>query len=373
MLNVRRARRRGREERDKCKILFRYVELYDTRQKNVGEAYIRLHSTLYGQLPETACRAFELSGGSAHGVLAKRKPILYSPISHRKNPPSSAGKLWSGSAMPVDIQPPGPITGFEHPRCFASADGNCSRQLSREHYISASLLRQIELDGTTKIAGLSWQNPEAFNIISTKTLVSKVLCSRHNSSLSPLDEVMGDFSTAIRKFDKALHKSADSVANEEQEYSGHDIERWMLKCLIGMTISGNLKDRKLKPECVGLLYDRINWPPGWGLYWNQQSGSTTYHSDSLAIQTHKNPANDLILAATFTLRGLPLCLCLGRPDHPQHFGIYRPAGFLFRTPQKERKLTLNWEGDASAQIVLLDRVGIYDGPPPDWREWERRD
>jgi hypothetical protein len=42
------------------------------------ERYIRPHSALNGQSPSTARRALELSGGSAHGALAKPKTMRYS-------------------------------------------------------------------------------------------------------------------------------------------------------------------------------------------------------------------------------------------------------------------------------------------------------
>lgn len=53
------------------------------------------------------------------------------------------------------------ITNYCHPHCYA----NCSTKISQEHFISATLLRKLEL---TKIAGLAWQQPDTFDRIPVK-------------------------------------------------------------------------------------------------------------------------------------------------------------------------------------------------------------
>ncbi len=281
--------------------------------------------------------------------------------------------LFPGASMGImvsNIDPPGARTGFRHPRCFASADANCSTQLSREHTISETLLRQIELNNTAKIAGLRWQAPEAFDIISISSLASKVLCDRHNNALSPLDAAIGKFSLVVREFDHAFRPAAQGAAVDESTCCGADIQRWMIKCLVGMTTSGNLNGA-MKPEFVDVLYARTEWPEGWGLYWLSQPLTTVYHSDSFAIETKVHPKRRTILLARFLIRGMHFGLCLGRPGRPEALGIFKPAALIFRGQGRERRLILKWERPVTSQAVFLDRVGTYDGSPPDWRKWER--
>ena len=58
----------------------------------------------------------------------------------------------------TNTQPPGNRTGFSHPKCYAGGDHNCSEKISREHYDSATVLKQIEFEKTVNIAGLlRWQ------------------------------------------------------------------------------------------------------------------------------------------------------------------------------------------------------------------------
>jgi hypothetical protein len=229
----------------------------------------------------------------------------------------------------------------------------------------------VELSNAVKIAGLHWQENETFNIIGVNKLGSRVLCERHNNALSPLDAVVGGFALAIREFDHAFRVGAQSAPVDEKVFSGDDVQRWMLKCLIGLTASGNL-NAAVKPECVEVLYGRLPWPVGWGLYWLNRNPTTVYHSDSFAIEAAMDPQTQTILLGRFFIRGMHLGLCMGKPDHPQVFGVFRPAALIFRAPGRERRLILQWEGvGASHQAVFLERVGTYDGPPPDWREWEQ--
>jgi hypothetical protein len=47
------------------------------------------------------------------------------------------------------------------------------------------------------ISGLPWQNEQTPTILSRNALKSNVLCQRHNSALSPIDDVASDFLTAL--------------------------------------------------------------------------------------------------------------------------------------------------------------------------------
>ncbi len=188
--------------------------------------------------------------------------------------------------------------------------------------------------------------------------------------LSPLDAAVGSFTEAIRDIDRDLHPRATGAAFERYTFCGEDIERWMLKCLIGMVFSGNING-VLKPECLDLLFDRIPWPDKWGLYWQNDNGNEAYHSDSFMVSTEVHPETQAIMLVRFTLRGLPFGLCLGRPDHPTRFGLLRPKALTFKAKARSRVILLNWSRARSGPPVILRHAGTYDGLPPDWAEWER--
>ncbi|VTU00749.1 Uncharacterized protein OS=Mesorhizobium sp. STM 4661 GN=MESS4_830393 PE=4 SV=1 [Gemmataceae bacterium] len=273
--------------------------------------------------------------------------------------------------MTAQLQPLGAVTGYQHPKCYAGGDTNCSPKISREHFISKTLLRQVELNNTAKVAGLKWQEPETFRLVPLDGLASHILCERHNHALSPLDDAMGRFFEAIGECDRALRPSAPNLAMGCRGFSGVDVERWMLKCIIGLAASGNIKHCELKPECVDLLFGRIDWPEHWGLFFESTATQPIYHFGSIRIETLIDPAKSLILAAKFGIRGLPFYLCLGRPSDPKSIGIWRPSAITFRTGKREETLSLTWDGTKHGPVVILDRIGTYDGPPPNWKEWEQ--
>jgi hypothetical protein len=262
------------------------------------------------------------------------------------------------------IELPGPPTGYRHARCYASVDANCSSKISREHFISKSLLRRIELNNTAKVAGMTWQKPESFDIIAVKGMASKVLCKRHNEALSNLDSVITSLAETIHGFDKTT-----TSVDQNASFNGSDVERWMLKCLFGLSASGNITST-MKPECLDLLFARRHWPEHWGLYFSMMPGPV-YHTDSLLIETRVDPSRNLILAANFYIQGLPLVLVLGKPADPRTFGIWRPEKLLFKFPKSEKTLHLTWDEGRSGAPVILTRSGTYDGSPPSWKDWEK--
>jgi hypothetical protein len=254
-------------------------------------------------------------------------------------------------------------SGYRHPRCYANADANCSTKISKEHFISASLLRKLELNNKAKIAGLAWQEPEKFDLVPVQGLASNILCERHNSALSRLDSLINAFATSIRSFDRA-------PATKHVKFSGSDIERWMLKCLLGLSVSKNIKSQ-LKPECIDLLFGRSDWPEQWGLYFSMGTSAPIYHTDSFLIQTRIDAARSLVLAADFFIQGMPFTLVMGKPGDPKTFGIWRPGQLVFKSPSATQLMNLSWQDKCSGEPVTLTRTGTYDGHPPNWKGWEK--
>jgi hypothetical protein len=49
--------------------------------------------------------------------------------------------------------PPGPNTGYRNDRCYLNVTGNCSPSISKEHYISRSILEEL---GPLTFYGFPW-------------------------------------------------------------------------------------------------------------------------------------------------------------------------------------------------------------------------
>ncbi|MBN2474594.1 MAG: hypothetical protein JXB62_08295 [Pirellulales bacterium] len=149
---------------------------------------------------------------------------------------------------------------------------DCSTRISREHFISHSLIREIEktsLPGERiRIEGFPWQTGGRLHEVSPTVLASKVLCERHNNLLSPLDSIGGSLFRAFHQ----IHTDFHSNPRPRQYYlfNGHDIERWLLKTLLGVIASGNTTNipRQSRPpkHYFDCLFHAERLPASWGLY-----------------------------------------------------------------------------------------------------------
>src|SRR5262249_13219652 len=89
------------------------------------------------------------------------------------------------------LRPPGPQTNFSHASCYLRGTHDCSNKISREHYISKAVLEQ--LGRVVRISGASWQPSGKPFETAPNSLTAKILCRRHNATLSPLDTEAGRF------------------------------------------------------------------------------------------------------------------------------------------------------------------------------------
>lgn len=134
------------------------------------------------------------------------------------------------------LRPPGPRTGFVHPKCFMADTHNCSHKISGEHPISQSILAQI--GSKIRVGGLPWLKPDETRDVGLASLVTKVLCQRHNSALSPLDTAAGKvFSTFSHALDYAKRRSLSSKTKFFL-LSGDAFEAWGIKSMLAMQAGG---------------------------------------------------------------------------------------------------------------------------------------
>jgi hypothetical protein len=85
-----------------------------------------------------------------------------------------------------NLVPTGPPTMHGNESCYLKDTLNCSTKISKEHYISRSILQQ--LGEPLRWTGLPWEKPGVEIKYGMDSLTSHILCDRHNSALSPLDQ-----------------------------------------------------------------------------------------------------------------------------------------------------------------------------------------
>ena len=248
-------------------------------------------------------------------------------------------------------------------RCFLEGYGPCSGPISREHFISKSILRHTAAGSSTaKIGGLRWQPPNIMQNIGIGSLQSKILCSGHNSELSVLDSSAGELFHLLHCIDKD-RASAPSLSR----FNGLHIERWLLKVLFGGSASGSLNSSE-PPEQWKALLTGADWPPQWGLYLFRPEGPQIFSSD-LFVETMINPATAEILAGKFIMAGVIFILLLGTPDHPEFWGVHRPSGLSFMHGIEERCIEFLWPHQAN-ETVIITNIGSTTASPSYLDEWK---
>jgi hypothetical protein len=230
----------------------------------------------------------------------------------------------------VNIRPPGPVTGFSHPRCYAGLTNDCSHQLSREHAISHAVLRELANErGFSKVKGLRWQGKDnEFEFFPTTALASKVLCKRHNEALSPLDTIGVRFFNTFNRIDDEIRDPKLQIANRLFTFNGDVIERWMLKTLCGFLASKNIDSPdgyNIPLHWVEILFCDQEMPPECGLYCNSTLGQIFETRMGFAMGTLSSPSGPY--AARVTLNSKDFVLSMLPPAAPRSVTLLQDAVF----------------------------------------------
>lgn len=158
-------------------------------------------------------------------------------------------------------------------QCWAAAIGGCEGKLSREHVITESLFPTKEL---ITVTGFPWCKGQEKQV-SIASLTSKILCEKHNSQLSPLDENAAD---AFKKFEKGTLltnsrlRASPPFKVHHFHIDGYIFERWLLKTFINLCVTyqnslfiGNSEVAGVpSKELVEMCYGRAKFPGKSGMY-----------------------------------------------------------------------------------------------------------
>lgn len=246
--------------------------------------------------------------------------------------------------------------------CFLHGFGPCHGKLTGEHYTSRAVLELISPGGVTQIGGLPWQTPDEMKNVGIAALTANVLCDRHNSGLSGLDNEAKKLFKALVDVDKNRAQLPDDL-----EVDGPAVERWLLKVVCGLVAGPRLANGNVRDSWKSILTGSA-WPEGWGLYVAPSAGPQVFATD-FYFESKVNPETGDILCAYFRLAGVGFHLVLGRPDVPEAFGIYRPRGLIFKFPEREIRIEFKWPF-ATDQAVIFTNVGTSGEPPPQWQGWK---
>ena len=178
--------------------------------------------------------------------------------------------------VPAKPTSPLPVTGYSHDRCYMRPTRDCDGQISREHFISASVLSHLG-GQNVKLSGVPWLATDEAKALPINALTANILCKRHNEAFAPLDAMAGKFFGVLRSVhDNVWDKRALSRRDNWYLFSGEELELWLLKTAIGLFHSGTVaKDRErlvtthiIDESCYEILHSGELRPP-YGVYVEQ--------------------------------------------------------------------------------------------------------
>lgn len=278
------------------------------------------------------------------------------PCPCRSGRPAGQCCVTSGRPVrkPATTKPRGPRTDQAEDGCYAAPLRDCKGGLTKEHYISRTLLRQ--LGSKFRIYGVPWATDEGAPA-SPESLTSRILCERHNSVLSGLDTAAGELFSLLADFRRNRHEGDLLLA-------GEDIERWILKVLLGTLNAGvvtrhdDMATRDIQPPLwiLEILYGETPIRDGWGLWVSLNPGG-----DASALQFNPNsypPEHELagqVWGATVHLVGINFTFAMKRVQLTTGADtmFYRPP---FIGLSGKARLLLSWERGSGKTGFVLDAL-----------------
>jgi hypothetical protein len=221
------------------------------------------------------------------------------------------------------------------------------------------------------VGGFPWQGGQV-KTVGTKALTSKILCERHNSALSGLDQVGIRFFEKLRaaRFERPISETV--VCSQTSLFRGEMIELWMLKVLCGLITSRNAPDRSgspisvvLPPAWLGVLVGYEPMPPSWGVYMPGAVGHVFGGSqpNRMTVIYEGGVLNGFIII----LDNLGFALVMNQPPAVKAGTLlegctYRPGEIegnsrlrqdilriFWERPGDERSITIGWEAEKALQ------------------------
>jgi hypothetical protein len=233
----------------------------------------------------------------------------------------------------------------------------CGGGISSEHLITKSVIHLLAGDGEFTIGGTPWLATGEFKAVGPASLTANCLCERHNSRLHPLDDAALFFFKSLKDgFENAVETSTAIV-------SGHDIERWLLKSLKAMAVSGNLAiDRKKLTgafaddiRIVDLLENFQLWPHGTGMYCVMRTGDLAYNHNRFQVAPLTNAKGEItglwteMIGLSFVLVLEP-SLLLQMPQLA--LAKFRPGAVIVAHPHTTSRIDLSWADGRSHKDAM---------------------
>ena len=248
---------------------------------------------------------------------------------------------------------------FSHPSCYANCLGDCSNKITKEHYISENILNTFE----TIIPTVGFERAKKLHdgTAPASSFSSKILCGKHNTSLSEIDTEAGLLFNHLRKISKF------EPCEDMFKFNGPKIERWFLKYILGVFTTGQFSEAKLQPSrlenLVRILFNKENLWVGHGLYLKRPSDNKFYGYQRIGSETSLGPNREL-LGIYFDFHGYVFYFSLIDVIFSREDLRYRPKTINFNIDKKTKSIEFDWGDERFQNKIDLSFLGIQSGEPP---------
>jgi hypothetical protein len=246
---------------------------------------------------------------------------------------------------------------FAHPNCYARCLGNCSTDISSEHFFTFDLLRKVTSDPRGLfLRGAPWQPDGVW--LQPESAGVRVLCTHHNGLLSPLDAFASSLDDELARISTAAteRRRVSTIA----QFYGPNLERWLMKALCGfaMARAGALASSYTAPlvpdAWVRYLFCENELDPPAGLYLTSTPGQE--------VNIDPNGFTFTTLGARGTLCGLMVdmrntrLIFIATSFQGQIGGVLtsdsvrRPWRMSFRCDAALSLVEFDWPGEAGPEV-----------------------
>ena len=243
-------------------------------------------------------------------------------------------------------------TGTEMRKCWAACLGDCSEKISGEHLVSAGMF----LSAKVRVQGLQWCSSEPKEI-GLAALVKNVLCTKHNSSLAPVDQAgiraFEVFRECVRLFNMRQKMKPRRWSVSRFPVEGMKLERWFLKTLITITANGPApigqeSDNAGEPagNLVKIAFGFSQFEPRAGLYFSGEPGENIDSLERVTVIPFFDESNRYVAGGTFYFRGFRFILYFGGG------GLRDRVHFVHKDGRVEKR---------SRPLYHMERINFYVG------------
>lgn len=260
------------------------------------------------------------------------------------------------------LRPPPPKTGLVQMGCYLGITMDCSEKISAEHPVSKSVLQQ--LGEKVRISGADWLKEGEYLETTAGNLTAKVLCKRHNESLSPLDSEAGIFFEALVAASTDLKRKTLSRKPIVHLVSGEALELWMLKLACGIYFGFGSSGRKRVNQYYEIALDKVEaafferqWDSRAGLYARAAVGESVKVQQNVRVAPILNEKERRFVGVIAILRGLQLELFFDTANLEGGLPsglVRRPTELVWRRGDRQHLLILTWPiGTPNRSITFM--------------------